>query len=338
MINTIIYTFIFVCLLNYSDVYPQVNLSKTGQSTMNFLLVSTSSRASALGEAYTSLGTGSESMFFNPAGITGIQKEFDINISYTEWIADITYLSGGVAWNLGNLGIAGINLLTVDYGTINGTSLVPRGLEGTYRNGYVDNGLVNNVGAYAIGLTYAKSISKEFAIGGTVKLAGQNLGENNFIDGSSRENNASKLAFDAGIKYITGFKSFMFGMYIRNFASNIKRELVDEQLPLIFSIGFAMNLIEVFDEKIAKENMLNIALDFLHPNNYSERVNIGLEYKFLNMVSLRGGYQTNRDLASWSGGIGLNQTILDYDFEVSYSYSRFELFNNVSRLTLAVSF
>ena len=170
-----------------------------------------------------------------------------------------------------------------------------------------------------------------------MKLAGQNLGQNSF--GSTvKDNDALKLAFDAGVRYQTTFKQFAFGMFIRNFATNIKREEVDEQLPLLFVFGASINVMEVIDEEISKNNDITFALDFLHENNYSERVNLGLEYKFLRMLSLRGGYQTNRDLASWSGGLGFNTSLSDYDIEISYSYSRFEIFNSVNRISLNFSF
>jgi hypothetical protein len=325
-------------LLITSSLFSQVDLNKTGQSTMNFLLVGTSSKAASLGEAYSTLGYGTEAMFYNPAGLAGISNNFEINVNYTKWIADINYLSGGIAWSSGDYGVIGINFLTVDYGTIKGTSLITDSERGAFPLGYKDNGLVDNVGAYAIGISYAKSISQAFAIGGTIKIAGQNLGTNYVITGGMKDNNASKLVFDAGIRYLTGFKSFSFGMYIRNFASNIKRELVDEQLPLIFTVGAAMNIMEVFSSEAAKDNMINVAVDFLHQNNYSERLNLGLEYKFLDMIALRGGYQTNRDLASWSGGIGLNQQVSNYNIEVGYSYSSFKIFNSVSRLSLLISF
>jgi len=333
-----IYLAAILLFINSEVIFPQVGLSKTGQSTMNFLLVGTSSKASSLGEAYSSLGTGSESMFYNPAGLTGTDYEFDININYTRWIADINYISGGVAWNTGNYGVVGFNLLTVDYGVIKGTSLITDAERGTYPLGYRDDGPVGNVGAFAVGLSYAKAISEAFSVGGTIKLAGQNLGRNIVLNGELKYNNATKLVFDAGIRYLTNFKSFTFGMYIRNFASNIKRELVDEQLPLVFSLGAAMNVMEVINSEISKDNMVNVAVDFLHQNNYSERVNIGLEYTFLKMLSLRGGYQINRDLASWSGGLGLSHTISDYIIEVGYSYSSFEIFDSVSRLSLLISF
>ncbi len=331
------YIFAFL-ILDSLFIYSQVDLSKTGQSTMNFLLVGTSSKAASLGEAYSSLGIGSESMFYNPAGLTGIKQEFDININYTKWIADINYISGGAAWNIGEFGVVGFNLLTVDYGNIIGTSLITDLERSLYPLGYKDIGSISNIGAYVVGLSYAKAISKEFSVGGTIKLAGQNLGRNIVIRGDLKDNDATKLVFDAGIRYLTNFKSFTFGMYIRNFASNIKRELIDEQLPLVFSLGVAMNVMEAINSEISKDNMVNVAVDFLHQNNYSERVNIGLEYQFMQMVSLRGGYQTNRDLASWSGGIGLSQTISDYNIEVGYSYSSFEIFDSVSRLSLLISF
>lgn len=325
-------------LLFHQLIYPQVDLSKTAQSTMNFLLVGISPKACAMGEAFTSLGTGSESMLYNPSGLAGIKKEFEINLNYTRWIADINYLSGGIAWNTGTYGVIGFSLLTVDYGVINGTSLVTDAERAIYPLGFKNTGTVGTVGAYVFGLSYAKAISKEFSIGGTVKYAGQNLGENTFITGVHKENNATKLVFDAGIRYLTGVKSLMFGMYIRNFASNIRREKVDEQLPLVFSLGLAINIMEIFDSEIAKDNTINIAADFLHQNNYSERINLGFEYKFLEIISLRGGYQTNRDLASWSGGIGLNTSVSGYDLELNYSYSKFEIFDSVNRLSVLISF
>jgi hypothetical protein len=328
-IKIFLYSFIF---LISSSSFSQIDLNKTAQSTMNFLLVSTSPKASALGDAYTSIGLGSEAMFYNPAGLAGMQTTFDMNINYTGWIADIKYLSGGLAWNLNEYGVIGFNLLTVDYGIINGTSI---SLDVANDLGYLDNGELSNVGAYSAGLSYARAISREFSVGGTVKLVGQNLGVS-VLQSGSKENDAAKLAFDAGVKYLTGFHGFMFGMSIRNFATNVKREIYDEQLPLIFSLGAAINIMDVINP--AHSNPLLLAVDFNHQNNYSERVNFGAQYKFLEMIFLRAGYQTNRDLASWSAGIGLNQTVMDYNLEVNYSYSSFEIFDSVSRLSLSISF
>ncbi|HKJ82033.1 MAG TPA: PorV/PorQ family protein, partial [Ignavibacteriaceae bacterium] len=234
------------------SMYAQVGINKVAQSTMNFLLVSVSPKASAMGDAYYAVGTGAESIFYNPAAMVETKNTFNIVLDYTQWIADIKYLAGAVSWNLGNYGAVGISMMTVNYGTIYGTSLVPPSLNSQYPLGYIDNGDVPNVGAYAVGISYAKAISNQFMVGGNIKIAGQNLGENRFSNGTFVKNDASKLVFDVGIKYYTGFKNFRFGMTLRNFATDVKRELISEQLPLTFNLGAAIDLMDFITPKHEK--------------------------------------------------------------------------------------
>jgi hypothetical protein len=334
-----IITEVFVLFLIFSIVADaQIGLKKVAQSTMNFLLVSTSPRASGMGEAYYSTGTGAEAMFYNPAALAEVDKSVDVSANITNWIADIKYISGSVAWNLGNYGVVGANIVTVDYGTIYGTSLISSSEQAAYPLGYKDNGELGNIGAMAVGVSYAKAINSQFLIGGTVKIASQSLGENQFSTGENKKNDAAKLVFDAGVKYYTGYRSFRFGMAIRNFASNIKREQIEEQLPLTFTMGIAMDMFTMVTGEKVKDNTLTLAVDYLHQNSYSERVNLGLEYIFMNLISLRGGYQTNRDLSSWSLGAGISHIIFDKQIRLDYSYSKFDLFDPVNRIGVGVQF
>lgn len=315
--------------------FAQVGLNKLAQSTMDFQSVSISPKASALGDAFMAVGTGAESIFYNPAGIVETDKTFDVVIDYTQWIADINYLAGAAAWNLGNYGSVGISLLSVNYGTFNGTSLDPS--VGS-QLGYIDNGTFADVSAYSFGVSYGKAISTQFAVGGNIRIAGQNLGTNQFADGTSTKNNATKLVFDLGVKYNTEFNDFRFGMAIRNFSSNIIREEIYEQLPLTFTVGGAIDLLNFINPTHPKEDALTFAVDFVHSNNFSERFNVGLEYKFLGMLAVRGGYQTNRDIMSWSGGIGFNSSIAGNDVEVNYSFSKMDIFKNVNRFSVEFAF
>jgi hypothetical protein len=305
---------------------------------MNFQLVSISPKASALGEAFVAIGKGSESVFFNPAGMVETNRKFDVTLYTTRWIADINYYAGAITWSLGLYGSVGFSVLTVDYGTVYGTSLVSASEQGLYPEGYKDNGEISNVGAYSVGLSYGKAISNQFMIGGNARVVGQNLGESLLGGGDLKDNNASKLVFDAGVKYYTGFKSVRFGMAIRNFSSNVKREVIEEQLPLLFTMGVAMDLFDVIMPNHSQSSALTFAFDFLHPNNYSERINMGLEYIFLGNFALRGGYQTNRDITSWSVGLGLNSTIRNNDIRFDYSYSALDIFDNVNRFSIGIGF
>ncbi len=314
----------------------QVNLDKVGQSTMNFQLVSVSARASALGEAFFAVCDGADALFFNPAGVTEMKTTCDLDLMYTGWIAGISYAGGAFAWNLGDVGTIGLSALAVDYGTIHATRLLSASSQ-TQDVAYEDMGDMNNVGAYSFGLSYARALSKEFSIGGTVRYTGQNLGES-WLAAGKKENSASVLVFDVGVKYYTGFRSFRFGMAFRNFSAQVKREQIEEQLPLTFTIGVAMDMFDLVDPGHSKESSMTLGVDFLHSNNYSERVNMGLEYTLMGMFALRGGYQTNRDVGSWSAGLGFFTSVEDYLLRFDYSYSQMKYFNGVNRFSLGFSF
>jgi hypothetical protein len=327
---------LLVACLCAAGVEAQVNLDKVGQSTMNFQLVSVSARASALGDAVYAMCEGSEALFFNPAGVTEMKRTHDLNLMYAGWIAGISYAGGALAWNLGDIGTIGLSVLAVDYGTIHATRLLSMSSQ-TQDVAYEDMGDMAHVGAYSFGFSYARGLSQEFSIGGTVRYTGQNLGESMLATGL-KENSASVLVFDVGVKYYTGFRSFRFGMAFRNFSAQVKHEQIEEQLPLTFTLGVAMDMFDLLDPGHSKESSMTLGVDFLHSNNYSERVNMGLEFITLGMIALRGGFQTNRDVASWSAGVGVFTSIEEYDVRFDYSYSQMQYFNGVNRFSLGFSF
>jgi len=318
-----------------SSAWAQVGLKKIAQSTMNFQLVSISPAASALGEAYSAIGKGAESIFYNPAGIVETDTPFEMRIFSTQWIADINYLAGALTWKSSNYGSIGLSFLTVDYGTLKGTSLISASEISLYPHGYKETGDFS-AGANSIGLSYGKAVSHQFLVGGNVRLINQNLGQSNLADGV-KENDISKLAFDAGVKYYTIERNFWFGMSIRNFSSNIKREVLSEQLPLQFTLGIAMNVFDLVVPALSQNHGLLLALDFQHPNNYTERTSLGLEYSLRDMFLLRGGYYSNHDLASWSIGFGVNSNLAGRPVIFDYSYSNMEVFDGVNRFSISFS-
>jgi len=82
---------IFLFTVNSS---AQVGLNKVAQSTMNFLLVSVSPEASAMGDAYSAVGKGAASIFFNAAGIVETTRPFDVKIYITN--IDLATWSAGI--------------------------------------------------------------------------------------------------------------------------------------------------------------------------------------------------------------------------------------------------
>lgn len=346
--------FIYVIILSVgmwstASLLAQVGMNKVGQSTMNFLQVGVIPGASGMGNTYTAIGTGCESIFFNPAGLPEMDSRFAAIMATTQWFADINYMVGALAWNLGNLGTVGLSLLSVDYGDIIWTGLAK---DESDVLGYVEYGMVDNVGAYSFGVSYGRRITNQFSIGGNVRYVGQQLGESLFrhfsvdeetgieTETSTLKNNSeSQVAFDMGVKFYPGLKSFRFGMSIRNFGPSIKYEEITAALPLTFALGVAMDMMDLIVPDHSKDNSLLLSAEFIHQNNYTERVNVGLEYKLIRLLSLRCGYQSNTDLAGFSGGIGVTlPSVGSRNIEVGYSYSVFDIFDGVNRFSLKVAF
>lgn len=316
-----------------------VGLKKTGQTTFNFLQIIVSPKASAMGNASTALSQGVESIFMNPAGLPEMASDFEFFVSSTQWIAGIKYLAGAVAWKTDLYGSIGLSYIAVDYGTIQGAALVPSDQTGTNPDGYIITGDIKNVGAYSFGLTYVKDVTPKFAIGGTIKYVGQQLGQSVDDEGNVVDNDVNKLAFDMGVKYFLGIESLRLGMSMRNFSTFVRYHSFSSPLPLIFSVGLGMNLMDIINKDISKENALVLSSELVHPNDYTSRINTGLEYTFMNFVSLRAGYVTNHDICSWSGGIGLATSIIgDSKIKLDYSYSNTEYFDAVNRFAITVGF
>lgn len=307
---------------------------KLAQTGLKFLSVSTDARASAMGGAATTATGSAAAMFFNPAGMARLKNGIDISLGRVQWIADINYAYGSVAFNPsdGKYGVFGVNVLSVDYGDFLGT------IRADNEAGFLDTGTFSPT-AFAAGIGYAKALSDKFSVGGDVRYVRQDL-QNSIIgfnqDGSEiiAKNRVSVLAFDFGILYRTGFRSLDFGMSLRNFSE--ETEYVEEsfQLPLTFEIGVSMNAIDLFARENSPHDFI-VAIDAVHPRDFQEQLNLGGEYVFMDMFALRAGYVFPSDEHHFSAGAGFRKASR---FALDYSYTPFGIFNDVHRFSVQFGF
>jgi len=314
---------------------PGVSTKKTGQATMTFLQVSLSPRASSLGNAYSAVGTGAEAIFYNPAAVTEFDGNIQAFVTNTRFIADINHIAGALAFQLGRAGTMGLSFQSVDYGEIIHTSILTQGSFQTNPQGYVEHGTLDNVGAYAVGATYARQITQKFSIGGNVRYVGQNLGTAEPTDTTSLEFGKNKFVYDMGVKFNTGFKSFQFGMSMRNFATAVQFQEISNQLPLTFALGGSVDLMDFVDESMENQSLL-LTVEFTHPNNYAERTMAGVEYTFMQMFSIRAGYRNNSDVTDFHAGFGVSPEIAGKEISIDYSYSQsIEYFDAITRISFS---
>ena len=307
-----------------TDDTPNVKLAQTGYQ---FLSIDSDARAGGMAGAMTTTPTGSGSLFFNPAGLAHLATALDFMVSQNNWIADITHHSLAIALNPlgGRFGTVGFSFMNVDYGEFMGT------VRWDNPRGYIDTGIFNPT-AIAVGAGYARILSDRFSMGAHVKIASQYLGE--AIAVSAEDTTVDKLlssavAYDFGTLYKTGLKSLVFGMSVRNFSNEIKYAVESFQLPLTFRIGIAMNVFDLLGSAWAGQS-LRVAIDAAHPRSHPEQVSVGVEYQFLGMLTLRGGYMSATDEQDITFGFGLRLTAFSFD----YAYTPSGVFEDVQRFSL----
>lgn len=323
---------IWVFLLFISLGTAQVKLAQTGAQ---FLSVDSDAKAGGMAGALTTIEMNSASLFFNPAGMARMNSTIHVMASQNQWFADISYNAFSAAFKPGdgNMGVFAASLVSVDYGEIQGTQRRDND------QGYVDTEILIPT-AFAAGLGYANALSDKFSVGGHLKYIGLNYGKSvypNEEDGSIPDTVKSHLAFanafDFGTIYRTGWNSLAFGMSVRNFSNEVTFESEGFQLPLTFALGISMDVLDLARERMGNQKML-LSIDALHYRSHAEQVRVGVEYKPIEMLSLRAGYMSSNDENDISFGLGVQQFGLVFD----YAFEPFGRLGDVQRMTIRFSF
>lgn len=317
---------ISICMM--SIVPAHATIRKLAQTGIHLLKVDMSARAAAMGSAYMMVGNGADALFYNPAGITRSQNRYNIFVSQTPWIADITYSAAALVHDLGNIGTVGFTFITADYGDFIGTEV-----SSTEAKGYKDTGMLD-IGAYTFGVGYARDLTNKFSIGAQVKYVSQHLGSN-LLDSDERvENRVSGLAYDIGTIFYPGYKSLRVGMTVRNFAAQYEYQDEPFELPLTFTIGAAMDMLDLMGDD--HENAFILSLDAVHPRDFTERIHVGGEFLFMDMLALRAGYKYNYDEEGLTLGAGIQYSLSGINVKIDYAYSAMQIFDTVNRVSISL--
>ena len=261
--------------------------AKVGTAGAQFLKIGVGSRGIAMGEAYDAVCNDASSVFWNPAGLAFVKGQ-SVMVGHANWIADIKYDAGAYAYNLGAVGVVGLSFAYLNSGDIEETTVEMQEGTGNYFN-------TANV---MFGASFARMLTDRFSLGGNIK----------YVEEKLADEKATAWGVDLGILYYTGFKSLRLGMSIRNFGPELQfsgtyndydnggwvmdastnlpeeKEYLPYHMPMTFKISLAYDLLE------QENQFLTLAADLAHPNDNVEKLNLGAEYKVMNMLALRVGY------------------------------------------------
>lgn len=317
--------------------------SKVGTTAAQFLKISVGARGAAMGDAYTAVADNTEALYWNPAGLTNIH-EISLDVSHSQWFADISHNFVGVAIPLSDNDVLGVNV--VNLSTPEQEVTTAEEPDGT--------GVYYKVSDLALGLSYARVLTDRFSVGVTAK----------YIQENAYNESANTFAIDIGTLLRTDFYGLIIGMSITNFGGNMQLEgrdlittsdistsisgeynpssnLTAEEwpLPLNFRIGTAIDIVGNKNPVIySGEHRFTLAIDGSHPNDNVERLNIGGEYGWDETLFLRAGYKINYDVEKWTFGAGVKTRIEGSSLTFDFAYVDYYDLGKVSRFSVGITF
>jgi hypothetical protein len=176
----------------------------------------------------------------------------------------------------------------------------------------------------AFTLSYARQISQEFGLGLSAKYIKSYL--------MNKTLGANTMAFDIGTIYDIPALRTRLGISVNNLGRDLK--FINEQYSIPTALRFGAR-INVFEDDLDKAFL---AVQISRPNDAEEQYNVGGEYTYNNVVSLRAGYRFNYDTENLSGGVGLNLASLGVEGRVDYAYTNYKYLPGTHMFSIEIGF
>lgn len=324
--------------------------SRTGTTVGTFLTLGTGARSQGVGHAYTTLATGGDALFWNPAGAARAyldKHRGSAFFTHYNWVADIDYNAAGVVVPVTRSGVIGISVASVDYGKMDVRTVdFPEGTGETFDSA-----------DFSFGLSYAQPLTSSFFFGATAKVVRQDI----------QDMSAQTVAFDFGFFLESQyFRGLQLSASIRNFGGKMQMggvnsvvfvdvdednsgsnaniparlEMDEWDLPLSFRFGMAFPVI-----RTGSVELLALA-DVNQTNDQNLNGDFGAQLSFRTNtfnLSVRAGY---KDLflddetvdSNFSFGTGLDVSIDRIRVGFDYAYVPFDLLGDANMFDVRISY
>lgn len=282
-------------------------------TSFTFLKLTTQARSAAMGDAYSAVGNDLSAVYYNPAGISQIER-WEMVGGYSQWIVggQTGTFALGAKTNVATFALSAQYFKTEDFEET--TSTNP---QGTGR-------MVRSTGT-ALGLTIAKQVTDKLSVAGTLRWVQQDLDLISY----------NTVDFNFGTMFYTGFRSTRFAMSLRNLGADREVVAMKARVPTVFNLSGAAEIWGDLGDPLS----VTVAVEQSFYTDYVARYYFGTEVWIQNILALRAGYKTMHDSESWSVGAGFKQKISNQTIRLDFSYSRAEAFDEYPiRFTVGLGF
>jgi hypothetical protein len=290
---------------------------KAGTFDGQFLKIAVGARAAGMGGAFVGVADDATAVYWNAAGIARLdpdKSEFSLN--HANWPAELSFDQIAYVFHMRRIpGAFAVHARSL--------TMQPMKVTTAYQPIPDPNGPEFDAGMMSMGLSYARSFTDKFSAGVT----------GNFIHEGLAEFNQQTIAFDIGTLYDVGTLGMRIGMSISNIGSQIKFIDRAARLPSIFRVGTSAVLMQRADQKLVG------SMEFSHPPDNAERLNLGGEYSFRKYLFLRGGYNFNYDSEGMAGGVGFHVPVSVIGMaDVDYAFTDMKVLGAAHRFSLTFLF
>jgi hypothetical protein len=318
------------------------NKDRSGQAGAGELLMNPWGRSTGMFGLNGAQVSGIEAMKVNVAGLSKTPKT-EIGLAHTRYLSGTgTSISNlGIAHNLGEIGVLGVNIMTLGFGDIPiTTENSPEGGLGTYKPSFMNISI-------GLGHTFSKNMS-----------AGLNM---TYVNEAISNIRASAVGFDAGIQYTNGKDDNLhLGITLRNVGTNLRfngdgfsfngtspdfgKQITVQSRTDKFQLPSQLNIAAAYDlyldkPKSADENAAEVfvpkhrltpMLSFISNSFSNDWLGLGAEYAFKETFMARLAYRYEANIFSatetttfYSGvsagvtvqtNVGSNKLAFDYSF------------------------
>ncbi len=291
---------------------------KVGTFDGQFLKITVGARAAGMGNAFVAVADDATALYWNAAGIARIDADkSQLSLNHANWVADLSFDQIGYVFHVKRIpGAFGVHARALSMDPmVETTAYQPDPNQGT--------GRTFDAGMMTVGMTYARSFTDKFSAGVTA----------NFIHEGLAEFSQQSYAFDVGTLYDVGAYGMKIGMTISNIGSQIEFIGRQARIPSIFRVGSSVALMQRADQKLVG------SLEFSHPPDNAERLNLGAEYAFKSFVFMRGGYNINYDAEGLAGGVGFHFPVsVAGEANLDYAYTDMKDLGGTHRFSLTFEF
>ncbi|MFH1260284.1 MAG: PorV/PorQ family protein [Elusimicrobiota bacterium] len=286
----------------------------TGKVGGLFLREDIGARPIGMGSAFTAVADDSSGPNANPAGLDYIPYS-ELMMMYKKGFMDTYYGYLGCTVPLREKGTLGIGTMVFDGGNIDLNYL-----DGRTETVKMEQDRVTTIGyGHSLSfLPFLQDVGEMFFLGTNFKLIQSALGE---------KYTANTYAGDVGLIFRTIDKRTSLGVALQNYGPGLKYNTEKEKLPTSLRAGLGLIIAEWPGSSLLS------AIDYLQTNGETAKINLGLEYWFLNNIALRAGYKLgyNPNILTLGLGFFLFRTQLDYGFVPS-------VIDPTHRISLTVKF